>query len=209
MNRLRTFLSLAFAVVIVLLAVDFWRFAENVRKPAQTPPHADAIVALTGGSSQRLETGVRLLKDGKGGRLLISGVNRDVADNELFSAIGVDAHLGQCCVDLGRSAEDTLGNAAETAAWAHRRHYTSLILVTDDFHMPRARTELALALPDVTIYPYPVRTRWTDPALWRSYLSVAGRSRGEYVKYVMIRTREALIEMSGAHKRGEGDHAKA
>ncbi|HVY85665.1 MAG TPA: YdcF family protein [Caulobacterales bacterium] len=201
MNTLRTFLSLAFAGILIAFAAGFWNFAEAVRRPAPPAPHADAIVALTGGSLQRLQTGVRLLKEGKGARLLISGVNRDVADHELFARIDVDDRLAQCCIDLGRSAEDTLGNASETADWARRRHYKSLILVTDDYHMPRARTELSLAMPDLQIYPYPVRTRWTDPTLWRSDLSAASRLGGEYVKYLMIRTREALISLSGAHRR--------
>ncbi|HWA01034.1 MAG TPA: YdcF family protein [Caulobacterales bacterium] len=201
MSALRMFLSLAFAGLVLAFAAGFWSFAAAVRAPAAPAPRADAIVALTGGSLQRLQTGVRLLKEGKGERLLISGVNRDVADHELFSRIDVDDHLAECCVDLGRSAEDTLGNASETADWARKRHYTSLILVTDDYHMPRARTELALAMPDARIYPYPIRTRWTDPALWRSDLSAAGRLGGEYVKYLMIRTREALINLSGAHKK--------
>src|SRR5262249_28360225 len=110
--------------------------------------------------------------------------------------IHLDAATAQCCVDLGRSAEDTLGNASETATWARARHYQKLILVTDDYHMPRSMTELSIALPNVEIFPYPVRTRWTDPTLWRSDLNAAGRLGSEYVKYLMIRGREALIEFS-------------
>jgi len=200
MTWLRGFLYLAFVVVVLAFVAGFWSFASSVRTPAQTPPKADAIVALTGGSLERLQTGVRLLKQGKGQRLLISGVNREVADHELFARIDVDDRLAQCCVDLGRSAEDTLGNAAETATWARKWRYQSFILVTDDYHMPRARTELALAMPGATIYPYPIRTRWTDPTLWRSDLSAASRLGGEYVKYLMIRTREAVINLSSGHK---------
>ena len=209
MSALRA-ISVVLAVVGVLAFVaGFWRFANSVRRTPLTPPNAEAIVALTGGSLERLQTGVRLLKAGKGQRLLISGVNRDVADHELFSRIDVDDRLAHCCVDLGRSAEDTLGNASETAEWARQRHYHRLILVTDDYHMPRARTELALALPEAQIYPYPVRTRWTDPKLWRSDLGAASRLGGEYVKYLVIRTREALIDLSGEHKPAPAPHSDA
>src|SRR5262249_12920358 len=115
MTWLRGFLYLAVVFVVLAFVGGFWGFAESVRAPAAPPPKADATVALTGGSLERLQTGVRLLKQGKGDRLLISGVNRDVADHELFARIDVDDRLAACCVDLGRSAEDTLGNAAETA----------------------------------------------------------------------------------------------
>jgi uncharacterized SAM-binding protein YcdF (DUF218 family) len=185
--------------VLVALGAGFLMFADAVRPPEtlEAPPEAEAIVALTGGSLERLETGVRLLQDARGRRLLISGVNRDVTDAELYALLGVDDGLAQCCIDLGRAAEDTLGNASETAAWANRNGFTKLILVTDDYHMPRSLAELRLALPDAEIYPYPVRTRWTDPKLWRGDVRAAGRLGGEYVKYLMIRGREALLALSG------------
>ncbi len=197
-------------VVIAAIAfiVGFWNFADDVRQDAvDEPPPAEAIVALTGGSLERLETGVRLLEQNKGQRLLISGVNRIVTDAELFEVLELDNELAECCVDLGRSADDTLGNAAETAAWAREHNYTRLILVTDDYHMPRSRAELTLAMPEVEIYPYPVQTRWTDPDLWRSDIGAASRIGAEYVKYLVIRGREALIDLGSSEEGGDTDPA--
>lgn len=201
------FMWLTIAGVIAFLW-GFWNFAESVRREAQTPPRSDAIVALTGGSLERLTTGVELLQQHKGQRLLISGVNRIVTDEELYAALHMNRDLAHCCVDLGRSAEDTLGNAAETAAWAREHRYTHLILVTDDYHMPRSRAELALAMPEADIHPYPVRTRWTDPRLWRSDLGAASRLGAEYLKYLVIRGREAVIDLSsGNHNDKAADPA--
>jgi len=191
---------LLWALIIggIAFIVGFWNFAEGVRRPAEEPAPAQAIVALTGGSLERLETGVRLLEQHKGERLLISGVNRIVTDEELLGeALRVDPALAECCIDLGRSAEDTLGNASETAAWARERRYTRIILVTDDYHMPRSYTELSLAMPEAEITRYPVRTRWTDPELWRNDATALGRLGAEYVKYLVIRGREALIDLGG------------
>jgi uncharacterized SAM-binding protein YcdF (DUF218 family) len=197
---MRSVLMWAIIIAVIAFIAGFWKFAERVRVEAEAPPRAQAIVALTGGSLQRLTTGVRLLEQHKGERLLISGVNRVVTDEELLGeALNVDRDLRQCCIDLGRSAEDTLGNASETAAWAREHHYTRLILVTDDYHMPRSHAELSLAMPEATIIPYPVRTRWTDPRLWRSDLGAASRIGAEYVKYLVIRGREALIDATTKH----------
>ena len=193
---MRGLLFWAAIIAIVAFIVGFWSFAQDVRREATEPPQAQAIVALTGGSLERLTTGVRLLEEQKGERLLISGVNRIVTDGELYHALNVDPALGECCIDVGRSAEDTLGNASETAAWARQHRYTDIILVTDDYHMPRSQVELEVALPEANIHPYPVRTRWTDPDLWRSDLGAAMRLGGEYVKYLVIRGREALIGLS-------------
>lgn len=197
---MRTLLTWVGIGLVLLFVAGFWSFAERVREAAVEPPPAEAIVALTGGSLERLSTGVRLLEENKGERLLISGVNRIVTDAELYEVLNVDAELGACCIDVGRAAEDTLGNAAETAAWARRHRYKRIILVTDDYHMPRSQAELSLAMPEVDILPYPVRTRWTDPALWRTDLGAATRLAGEYVKYLVIRGREAVINLG----RGDG-----
>lgn len=190
---IRTLAAWAALIAAAAFLIGFFGFAERVREEAQPPPQADAVVALTGGSLERLSTGVRLLQEQKGQRLLISGVNRIVTDNELYAAINIDPDLGRCCVDLGRAAEDTLGNAAETAAWAREHRFRRLILVTDDYHMPRSLAELSIAMPEAEIHPYPVRTRWTDPALWRSDLGATARLGAEYVKYLVISGREALI----------------
>jgi uncharacterized SAM-binding protein YcdF (DUF218 family) len=198
---------IALLVGAVAFIVGFWQFAERVREEPETPPQAEAIVARTGGSTERLSTGVRLLEQDKGERLLISGVNRIVTDGELYHALNVDPALGECCIDIGRSADDTLGNAAETAAWAREHGYTRIILVTDDYHMPRSYAELSVAMPEADIHPYPVRTRFTDPELWRSDLGAAGRLGAEYVKYLVIRGREALIGLGGNDEPAQGENA--
>lgn len=192
---MRSLFTWAAIVAAIAFIWGFWNFAERVRAAPAAPPHSQAIVALTGGSSERLSTGVRLLQEHKGERLLISGVNRIVRDEELYEVLHVDRNLAHCCIDLGRSAEDTLGNASETAEWARSHRYTRIILVTDDYHMPRSQAELALAMPEAEIHPYPVRTRWTDPRLWRSDLGAAARLGAEYLKYLVIRGREAVIDL--------------
>ena len=148
---MRSLLLWGALIALVAFLVGFWNFAETVRQDVEEPAPAQAIVALTGGSLERLTTGVRLLEEHKGERLLISGVNRIVTDAELLDALDADASLGACCIDVGRSAEDTLGNASETAAWAREHRYTNIILVTDDYHMPRSRAELEAALPEAVI----------------------------------------------------------
>jgi uncharacterized SAM-binding protein YcdF (DUF218 family) len=192
---MRTLALWALIIGVLAFLLGFWDFAESVRAEAGDPPQSQAIVALTGGSVERLSTGVRLLEERKGERLLISGVNRIVTDDELYAALDIDPELGRCCIDLGRAAQDTLGNASEAANWAREHRYTELILVTDDYHMPRSQAELTLAMPEAEIHPYPVRTRYTDPALWRSDLGAAARLGAEYVKYLIIRGREALLNL--------------
>lgn len=151
----------AVLVLIVLagLAGDFLMFAR--RASALTPgpdTRGDAIVALTGGSGLRIAAGVELVAEGRGERLLISGVHPDVTMQDLINLAGGDPAVWACCVDLGYTAETTLGNADETAAWAYENGYDELVLVTSDYHMARSLLVLQAAMPDIGLEAWPVRT---------------------------------------------------
>ena len=157
-------------------------------KPAR---NADGIVVLTGGSS-RVSDAMELLAGGYGKRLLISGVHptNDVSD---ISRMLPDNHkLLNCCVDLDRSAVNTRSNAAETRRWARERGFKSLIVVTSNYHMPRAIVELSHAMPDVTLIPFVVvGDKWRDEPWWTSGATLR-LLLSEYVKYVAAEVRVRL-----------------
>lgn len=191
-------------VAAILLAALIWAsglLAFAGRAAHSTPPPepeaADAIVVLTGASTLRLETGIRLLGDGKGKRLLVSGVNRDATRADIQGVTKAGQRLYDCCVDLGYSATDTVGNGRETAAWAAQHGYESLIVVTADFHMPRALLELSAAMPDTQLVPYPVATAQLDVRRWWKKGGDARRMVLEYNKYLAIFVRESLLRLSG------------
>jgi uncharacterized SAM-binding protein YcdF (DUF218 family) len=96
---------------------------------------------------------------------------------------------------LGFSATDTVGNARETAAWARAKGFKSLIVVTSDFHMPRAMLELHEALPDAALTPYPVKTTELDAGRWWRTAEGARRMTVEYCKYLVILAREGLLNL--------------
>ena len=195
MNFLRGAFLAVLTAAVLAFALGFYGFAQTVHRagPSAPLPEADGIVSLTGGSLERISTGMDLLAQGRGRRLLISGVNPKVTDEELRTALGANPDLFGCCVDVGRSAEDTLGNAAETAAWAKRNGFDELIIVTADYHMPRSLAELRLAMPGAVLIAYPVSTAVTQPGSWQRDISAAGRLAAEYLKYLVIRGREALL----------------
>lgn len=195
MSRTRLVFLLALGGALLALLLDFLGFAQSVHRaaPPSPTPKADGIVALTGGSLQRLKAGVQLLQDGHGRRLLISGVYPAATDSEIAAALDVSPAVLACCVDLGRQASDTIGNAAETAAWARAHQYHTLLLVTEDYHMPRSLIELRLALPDVTFIAYPISSRLARPDVWQASPQQAGRLATEYLKLRTIQVREALF----------------
>jgi uncharacterized SAM-binding protein YcdF (DUF218 family) len=124
--------------------------------------------------------------------MLITGVNRATRSSVLAKMLPVSRDVFDCCVDLGYQAMDTAGNAAETRDWAHAHNITqSLIVVTSNYHMPRALAEISVALPDVALVPYPVVSEHVDVDDWARDARVAELIGSEYLKYlgVLLRVR--------------------
>lgn len=192
------FLALIGIAALIWL-VGLFAFAERVRSlaPAPEPERADAIVALTGPSAERVNAAIRLLEQDKGERVLISGVNPEVRRQELRELTPGSNRLFNCCVDLGFEAETTTGNAAEIAAWARSRGYDSLIVVTSDYHMPRSLMEIRSAAPGVELTPYAVETPSLDNSRWWRAAVTARRMTLEYMKYLAVMVRVTLDRITG------------
>jgi uncharacterized SAM-binding protein YcdF (DUF218 family) len=187
----------AFLVVALIWAAGLFAFAARVQQSTLAPPTAaDGIVALTGPNSyERIAAAVDLLAEHKGRRVLVSGVNREVSREQLRVASGSVRRLYDCCVDLGFTATDTVGNARETAEWARAMRFSSLIIVTSDYHMPRAMLELRAVLrpPGFTLQTYAVPTAALKPRHWWRSPSAARLMVVEYSKYLAILGREAVL----------------
>ncbi len=181
-------------------------FADRVTRltPADTPAAADGIVALTGGSDLRLAAATNLLQSGLGQRLLVSGVNLQARRSDLWGVTGAAKPVFDCCVDLGYAAADTIGNAREAAEWTHAMGFSSLILVTADYHMPRAMLELNAVLPGVRITAYPVATAELDVRNWRATSQGARRMIVEYDKFLAALASEWFIGLGGPDKTATG-----
>ena len=131
----------AFLVLALIWFSGLLAFADRVQNstPARAPATAQGIVALTGASNERLATAMGLLEDGYGRRVLVSGVNPITSRADVRRVSRAVRRLYDCCVDLGFTAADTVGNARETVDWAGAMRYRQLIIVTADYHMPRAK----------------------------------------------------------------------
>jgi uncharacterized SAM-binding protein YcdF (DUF218 family) len=143
------------AVGLVICAASFAWFVNLAGRGPQAPSHTDGIVAFSGGP-ERVETALRLLAEDRADRLLLSGIGGGAELSELAHRARIDPLPLASRVTIDRTAATTRGNALATADWAHGYDIHSLLVVTAAYHMPRALTELARALPEVTLYPLPV-----------------------------------------------------
>jgi uncharacterized SAM-binding protein YcdF (DUF218 family) len=173
-----------FGIILLVLAVYVAGFLVFLANLPSVPEHpvADGIVALTGGDA-RLDMAVALLERGAGKRLLISGVDPDT-DKGTLGRMSAGGPRFACCADLGYAAEDTRGNAEETAEWAREHGFRSVIVVTARYHMPRALEEFAHVMPGVTLIAYPVENGSVDVAAWWRHKGTAILLQREYMKYL-------------------------
>ena len=179
------------AAVVLLLGLGFlWFIGRVPGDEVALGRSADGIVALTGGPS-RVADAMELMAAGRGRRLLISGANRSTTLGEISRLNPEYARVVGCCVDFDRSL-NTLGNAIETRRWAESRGFRSLIVVTSNYHMPRALAEIAHQLPHVALVPFPVVTDKQRAEPWWSSGATARLMLSEYVKYVYAKVRMGL-----------------
>ncbi|MQW05420.1 YdcF family protein [Sinorhizobium meliloti] len=194
-SLLRKVLRRGFFVLLAFLTVfigGFLQFADTVAslQPPATPK-ADAIVVLTGGF-QRIDQAVDLLKLGAGKRLLISGVHPSTTRSQIRRNTQSSADLFKCCVDIGHAAIDTIGNATETSLWIRNRGYRTILVVTNNYHMPRSLLELRRARPETEFIAYPVVNSDLKTTNWLRNPLVLKAILLEYGKYSVATLRDVM-----------------
>lgn len=187
-RRLTSLTALALACLLLYLLGIPWFAGQLPRSAVDDERTTDAIVVLTGGSD-RLAVALDLLSADKARKLFVSGVYRGVDVRQLLDLSQHSPEDLSCCVVLGYEADNTRGNADETAAWMKAEGFTSLRLVTATYHMPRSLLEFRRTMPDVEIVPHPVFTDAFKRDDWWLWPGSSSLLISEYTKYLVALAR--------------------
>jgi uncharacterized SAM-binding protein YcdF (DUF218 family) len=142
----------------------FFGFAEAVKGYGPVKKNADAIVVLTGGMG-RADEGLRLLREGRAGVLILSGVHADADIDSIFLNKTSKAERGK--IILEKVSSSTYENAVEVNRLVARHGFKSIILLTSAYHMKRAEFIFKKILPaDVKILTHSVSTPNFDAKRW-------------------------------------------
>ena len=153
-SKKRLFFLCAIYSTLILFFAGFFCFLlyiKHLQKSENLQP-ADALIVLTG-APKRIDEGLKLLEKKFGKKLLISGVGRNTHKQTLIAQHGHN-ELFLCCVDLGYQAHNTYSNALESIEWMKNQHYHSAIIITHDYHMPRAMLELNSLCHNIKFVPH-------------------------------------------------------
>jgi uncharacterized SAM-binding protein YcdF (DUF218 family) len=195
-QRLRRLVIVAAAVFLAYFMGFLW-FTTLMPVESEADDRAtDAIVVLTGGSD-RLGVALDLLSAEKGRKLFVSGVYRGVDVRQLLDLSQHSPEDLSCCVVLGYEADNTRGNAIETAAWMREQGYHSMRLVTATYHMPRSLLEFRRTMPEVAIVPHPVFTESFKSDEWWMWPGSSSLLITEYSKYLVALLRSLADPLFG------------
>ena len=194
-------------LLVVLLVIGFILFATGLEREQREPQQtADGIAVLTGGAS-RIDQAMKLLAQGKAKRVLITGVNRTTTTEELKDLASQGDQYFACCVDIDKEARNTIDNATETSQWVALHHYGSIIVVTSNYHMPRALAELGRVMPGVALIPYMVVDNNVHLDRWWTYPGTTKLLLSEYMKYLPALGRLGATNLVRTWLPGEGNVA--
>ncbi len=158
-------LRTAVLVLILLLAAGAAIPHLNARTlPGPRQERADALLVLTG-DENRIPEGYRAWREGKAGELYILGAGGGAKLEKVLPGRPALSPSELQNLHIEGWSENTLENAFSAKGLVVDRGFRKVILVTSDYHMPRAHLALRTILPaPVSIEVISVRTEWKDRA---------------------------------------------
>jgi len=139
----------------------------SLRDPGSPAGNADAIFVLTGGEG-RIQEGYRAWSGGAARDLYILGAGRKVPVTRIVPEASRISAEALSRIHVEGWSENTLENAFSAKSAVGEGKYSRVILVTSDYHVPRAYLVFRKVLPkDVSISVIRVRPEAGPGASWR------------------------------------------
>ena len=156
------------------------------------------IVILTGGTN-RIKNGLKIINKFEkastfNSKILVSGTGKGFTKISLEKKLNFDFNLNliECCIELDSISTNTYSNAYETLKWAKKNNIKKFILITSNYHMPRAFLEFKNRMPNLKIFTYPITPNKHDVKMWLSSFQTFSLIFSEYCKYLVAKLRIQL-----------------
>ena len=182
--------------MFILFFIELNYFKENILSFTKyNKKESPNIVILTGGAN-RIKDGLKIIKDFRKSKksnykILVSGTGKGFTKNSLKNQLGSNFNpkLIQCCIDLDNISKNTITNASETFKWTQKKDIKEFILITSNYHMPRAYLEFKNIMPNFKIHTYSITPKKHDIENWLNSYQTFGLVFREYCKYIFASLR--------------------
>ena len=145
-----------FLILILSHFIFFLSQVRNFNSNYTSITNIDSLVVLTG-DKFRIAKGMEILSSGIGGKLLLSGVNKNIKLSSIKKEFPKYNNLFNCCVEIDNVSLNTFENSRETFLWLKKNKYESVLIVSSDYHMPRVKIEFERFIDMKNIYYHPVK----------------------------------------------------
>ena len=199
---LKIFFIFLISCILAIFFIQLFFFKEKVLSfQKYNNTKSSNIVILTGGTN-RIKDGLNIINHfDKSKRtkfkILVSGTGKGFSKNSLIKQIGpsFNPKLIECCIYLDSVSKNTFTNAIETSKWANRNDLKEFILITSNYHMPRAILEFKNVMPNHKIYTFPITPRKHNIKEWMRSYETFSLIFKEFCKYIVSNLRIKLLNI--------------
>lgn len=144
-----------FSVLILAYLLYFFYFLHQANSQNHDLPVTErSLIAIYTGGHNRIDVGLNLAKQRPQDMVLISGVGAAATFNSILRHNNIDQNgIKSLEIIISDDAKNTYDNTVETDICASLQGVDTVILVTSNYHMPRA-LKLFNAISDLKVYPY-------------------------------------------------------
>tara|TARA_B100001250_G_scaffold331757_1_gene296982 strand:+ start:390 stop:1001 length:612 start_codon:yes stop_codon:yes gene_type:complete len=192
-----------FFILIILFStyffIELYTFKEKILSIDKYESTQESnIVILTGGSN-RIKDGLKIINKFNNTnnlhfKILVSGTGKGFTKLSLRNILNADFDLKllDCCLELESVSKNTFSNATETFKWATRNNIKQFILITSNYHMPRALLEFRNKMPNIKIFTHPITPKKHDINKWLSSTKTFSLVLKEFSKFLIASFRIKL-----------------
>ena len=178
--------------VITVLIIDYSFFYKKILNYKNNLDYSKNFIVLTGGDN-RVKKSLKIFFQIKNNNknLFISGVGKGFDKKTLKKLTQENINnekIIECCIQIEGISRNTFSNAVESLKWVKSKKINSFVLLTNNYHMPRAMLEFKSIFNDISITPYAFvdeNKKW-----WKTKINYIS----EYFKYKLTYLRIHLLQ---------------
>ena len=144
--------------LLIILVIDYLFFYKKILNYNNKLNYNNNYIVLTGGDN-RVKKSLQIFFQikNKNKNLFISGVGKGFNKSilkKLTRQSQNNEEIIKCCIQIEGISKNTFSNAVESLKWVKLKKINSFVLLTNNYHMPRAMLEFKSIFKDIKITPY-------------------------------------------------------